>query len=101
MHEAACYFQQCTPAEMIAALRVRGDQDAVEVVLGSVEAVRVRHRPRRGLALHDLRRLLAAYGDLWGKADGLRFLLGYLGRPRLAPGDRRLARSVLPRRVPS
>jgi hypothetical protein len=71
------------------------------VVLGSVEAVRVHHRPRRGLALHDLRRFLAACADLWGRADGLRFLLGYLDRPRLAPNDRWLARSVLPRRVPS
>jgi tRNA A-37 threonylcarbamoyl transferase component Bud32 len=95
MHEAGCYLQGRTPAEITAIFQVRWDGEMPQVVLGSVEGVVRRHRPRRTLALRDLRRTLATLG----RPDALRSLLGYLGRRSLTAADRRTAARVLPRRA--
>jgi tRNA A-37 threonylcarbamoyl transferase component Bud32 len=94
LHAAACYL----PAQFdLAGFRVL-PQGSEQIALAEVSTLRRRHRPSKNLAFTDLARLRAQFAGLGSRADVLRFLLAYLGQPRLTAEGRNLARRILRKR---
>jgi hypothetical protein len=103
MHEASCYLKTPRGTEhgpgwqgtgpLLLQLRAGG---VPAVVLRGPEDVRPRSRASRNRERRDLRTLWCWLGcAACSRTDQLRFLLRYLGLPRLTPAAKRLARTVL------